>query len=58
MKNNKAHQHDTYVEGCFRCELSRDETARATIARIEALIDAGYPYISRATLRAVLDSDK
>lgn len=37
-----AHNHSTYVEGCFRCDLSREEAA-AHLARYESGLDALEP---------------
>lgn len=39
-----AHDHSTHVEGCFRCELSKDEVAGAD--RVLLDVDTGHRYIA------------
>lgn len=37
------HNHTRYVEGCYRCELSRDEARNQVIDRLaEAMVEEGW----------------
>lgn len=48
-----AHDHTTYVPGCFRCELSRDEAQDAAVE--PDIVPAALMHIREAHVRRFLD---